>query len=91
MSGIKKKVRPLNKVKNEFLQWLTERKAECIDVYAPKNDDDWGFYVHVSAFVDDNLYNVYFRMWNGQIDIDYSDEDYSYKKMSIDDFKQLIW
>lgn len=90
MAGIKQKVRPLNKVKNDFLKWLKYRKAEHLDIYHPKCND-WDFYVHVSAFINDNLYNVYFRMWNGEIEIDYSDEDYSYKKMSIEDFRQLIW
>lgn len=93
MAGIKKITRPLNKIKNEYLQWLKDRNADSIDVYNPKTEKDegWDYYVVVSAFINDTLYTVYFMMWNNKIDIDYSDKENRYNKMSIEDFKQLLW
>lgn len=93
MAGIKKNIRPLNKVKNEYLKWLKIRNADSIDIYNPKteSDEEWDYYVVVSAFIEDVLYTVYFQMWHGKINIDYSDEENQYNKMSIDDFKTLLW
>lgn len=93
MAGLKKIVRPLNKIKNEYLQWLKDRNADSIDIYDTKSetDSEWDYYVVVSAFVQDTLYTVYFMMWNGRIDIDYSDGENRYNKMSIEEFKQLLW
>ena len=92
MAGLKKIVRPLNKIKNEYLQWLKDRNAYSIDIYDTKNEtySEWDYYVVVSAFIKDTLYTVYFMMWNGRIDIDYSDEENRYNKMNIEEFKQLI-
>lgn len=93
MSGIKKIARPLNKIKNEYLQWLKDKNAYSIDIYNPKteSDEEWDYYVVVSAFIEDILYTVYFMMWHNEINIDYSDEENRYNKMSIDEFKQLLW
>jgi hypothetical protein len=90
--GIKKKCRELNQAKNRFLEWLKDRKAEDIDVFEGGDEnDEWDYYRHVSAFVGETLYTVYFTMWNDKIKIDYSDEDNRYNDMSIDEFYDLIW
>lgn len=91
--GVKKKCRQLNQSKNRFLQWLKDRNADSIDVYEGEKteDDGWDYYRHVSAFVGNTLYNVYFTMWNDKIKIDYSDEDNRYNDMSIDEFYNLLW
>ena len=93
MSGIKKIARPLNKIKNQYLQWLKEKKAESTDIYNPKieSNEEWDYYVVVSAFIEGTLYTVYFMMWHNDICIDYSDVENRYNKMSIEDFKQLLW
>lgn len=91
--GIKKKCRPLNQIKNKFVEWLKNNKAESIDIYSPKNepDEEWDYYSCVSGFIGDTLYTVYFTMWNDLIKIDYSDEENRYNNMSIDDFTHLLW
>ncbi len=91
--GIKKKCREINQAKNRFLEWLKDRKAEDVDVYEGNKEDGdgWDYYRHVSAFVGETLYTVYFTMWNGKIKIDYSDEENRYNDMSVDEFYQLLW
>lgn len=89
--GIKKIARPINKAKNEYLKWLKNRGAECIDDFGvPQEKDGWDYYRHVSAFVGDTFYNVYFKMFYNKVKIDYSDDYNTYKDMSIDEFMQLI-
>lgn len=89
--GIKKKCRELNQAKNRFLEWLKDRKAEDIEIFiGPDEKNEWDYYRHVSAFVGETLYNVYFTMWNDKVKIDYSDEENRYNNMSIDEFYQLL-
>lgn len=90
--GIKKKCRELNQTKNKFLQWLKDRKAENIEEYEGERtpDDGWDYYRHVSAFIGDTLYSIYFTMWRAQIKIDYSDEENIYNNMSIEEFSQML-
>jgi hypothetical protein len=85
----KKKYKELDKAKNRFLQWLKDRDARDIDVY--ESIEGWDYYRHVSAFVDETLYTVYFMMWNDSVKIDYSDGENIYNDMTIDDFYQLLW
>ena len=87
--GIKKKCRELNQIKNKFIEWLKTNNAEGIDVYESK-DSDWDYYRHVSAFIGETLYNVYFTMWEDEVKIDYSDIENRYNDMSINDFLQLL-
>jgi hypothetical protein len=89
--GIKKIARPMNKAKNAFVKWLITNNAEDIDGldYEP-SDKVWDYYMHISGFVGDRLYSVSFMVWQGEESIDYSDEEYSYNKMSIDEFMQLL-
>jgi len=56
-----------------------------------KDGDGWDYYRTVSAFVGETLYTVYFTIWNGNVKIDYSDEENRYRDMSVDDFMQLLW
>jgi hypothetical protein len=88
---IKKKCREINQAKNNFLEWLKDRKADNVDVYEGEDDGEWDYYRHVSAFVGETLYSVYFTMWNDEVKIDYSDEDNRYNDMSIDEFYNLLW
>ena len=91
--GIKKKCREINQAKNRFLEWLKDRKAEDLDVYegVKEPEDGWDYYRHVSAFVGQTLYTVYFTMWNDKVKIDYSDEENRYNDMSVEEFYQLLW
>ena len=90
--GIKKIARTINKVKNEFVKWLKDNNAEDIDVYEGKDDEnEWDYYRTVSGFVGDSLYTVYFQIWQGKLSIDYSDEENRYDKMSIDEFRQMMF
>ncbi|MFC4230598.1 hypothetical protein ACFOW1_01760 [Parasediminibacterium paludis] len=89
--NIKKIARPLNKAKNTFIQWLKENKATDIDVFEGEKSDEWDYYRTISAFIGENLYTVYFTMWQGKIKIDYSDEENRYSNMSIDEFLQLLY
>lgn len=90
--GVKKIARPINKVKNEFVKWLKDNNAEDIDVYEGKDDEnEWDYYRTVSGFVGDNLYTVYFQIWQGKLSIDYSDEENRHDKMSIDEFRQMMF
>ncbi|HFG0472368.1 TPA: hypothetical protein ACGFT9_002500, partial [Flavobacterium psychrophilum] len=89
--GIKKIAIPINSAKNKFIQWLKENKAENIDEYEgeKKEGDGWDYYRQVSAFVGENLYTVYFTIWNGKVKICYSDGENRYNNMSVYDFMQL--
>lgn len=91
--GIKKIARPINSAKNKFIQWLKDNKAENIDEYEgeKKEGDGWDYYRHVSAFVGENFYTVYFTIWNGKVKICYSDGENRYNNMSVYDFMQLLW
>lgn len=89
MAGIKKIVRPINKVKNLFVEYLKRNKVECLDLYYG-NDIEWDYYCQVSGFVDDDFYLCYFTMFSGQVEISYSDGENSYDKLSIEEFKALI-
>jgi len=91
--GIKKKCRELNQAKNRFLEWLKNRKAEDIDVYegVEEDGDGWDYYRHVSAFIGDTLFTVYFMMFDDKIKIDYFDGDNRYNDMTIEEFYQLLW
>jgi hypothetical protein len=90
--GIKKKCREINQAKNRFLEWLKDRKAEDIEVFEGQKEDDdgWDYYRHVSAFVGETLYTVYFTMWKDKVKIDYSDEENRYNDMGIEEFNQLL-
>ncbi len=89
--GIKKIARPINLCKNNFIKWLKDNKAEAIEEYEGEQSNEWDYYRHVSAFINENLYSVYFTIWKGNLKIDYSDEENRYNNMSIDDFNNLIW
>lgn len=91
--GIKKIARPINSAKNKFVQWLKKNNAENIDEFegAKLAGDGWDYYRSVSAFVGENLYTVYFTIWNGTVKIDYSDSENRYNDMSVEDFNQLLW
>lgn len=89
--GIKKKCREINKAKNTFLAWLKKNNADSIDVYAGSDKDGrWDYYRCVSAFISNTYYVVYFMMWQDEVNIDYSDDNNRYDKMSIEEFLQLI-
>ena len=80
-----------NRAKNTFVKWLKDNKAEDIDIYEGEDgDESWDYYRCVSGFIGDNLYTVYFMVWEGDISISYSDEGNSYSKMSIEEFLDLI-
>jgi len=88
--AIKKIARPVNEAKNKFIQWLKYNKAESIDEYEGKESSEWDYYRVISAFIGNDLYIVYFMVWNGKIEIDYHDEENNYKKLTVIDFLQLI-
>lgn len=85
----KRKCVGINSAKNYFVKWLKSNNAQCVDVYAGEQDT-WDYYRCVSAFVGENLYTVYFTMWQGAVKIDYSDEENRYNNLSIEEFMQLI-
>jgi hypothetical protein len=81
----------INRAKSTFVKWLKDNKAENIDIYEGEDgDESWDYYRCVSGFIGDNLYTVYFMVWEGDISISYSDEENSYSKMSIEEFLDLI-
>ncbi|MCY7291365.1 MAG: hypothetical protein LH615_04200 [Ferruginibacter sp.] len=84
-----KKCRPINNAKNEFLKWLKKNKAECLSVFNGK-DKDWDYYTCVSAFVKDNLYTVYFMMWQDTVKINYFDDENTHTNMDVDEFTSLL-
>lgn len=89
--GIKKAARPINKAKNEFVKWLKDNGADNIEVFGGDGVSiGWGYYRSVTAFRGEIYYNVYFMLWQGEESIDYQGGEYTYSKMSIEDFKQLI-
>lgn len=90
MGNIKKIARPLNKAKNEFLDWLKKNNAECLDIFEGEKSEEWDYYRVVSGFVGGNLYTVSFEMWKGSIRIDYCDEEYKYPNMGIQEFLELL-
>lgn len=89
--GIKKIARPINSSKNKFIQWLKDNKAESIEEFEGEKNDEWDYYRTVSGFIGETLYTVYFTIWNGNVKIDYSDEENRYNDMSVQDFNQLLW
>lgn len=89
--GIKKIIRPINKAKNQFIKYLQDNKAESIDEHKnDRSDHNWDYYAVVSGFISNNLYTVYFTMFNGQEKIDYSDSEFKYRDMTVEEFLQLI-
>lgn len=88
--GIKKIAIPINKAKNKFIQWLKDNKAEDIDEYEGEKSDGWDYYRHISAFVGVVQYSVYFKICNGQLEINYYDGENRYNKMSVEEFLTLI-
>jgi hypothetical protein len=90
--GIKKKCRELNLIKNKFILWLKQNNADNIDIFEGTEniEQGWDYYRCVSAFINDNLYVVYFMMWYDNIKIDYNDSENNYKDMDIEEFLQLI-
>ena len=87
--GIKKIARPINKAKNTFVKWLEDNKATSISVFEGE-EGGWDYYRMVDGFLGDNLYVATFMIWNGEIKIEYKNEDKNYDKLSIDGFLQLI-
>lgn len=89
--GIKKIARPMNRAKNAFVKWLKDNKATDFDGL---NDNpsckEWDYYLMISGFIGDDLYTACFMVWNGEEKIHYSDENNSYKNMTIEEFKALI-
>lgn len=93
MAGIKKSIRPINKAKNHFVNWLKKNKAEDVDIYDPlKEDDDraWEYYIHISAFVGDDLYDCCFSRFQGKDRIEYSDPSVRYNNIGIEEFIDII-
>ena len=90
--NIKKIARPINKAKNEFLQWLRDRYAEDIedDICGSASDPLWDYYHVVTAFVGEALYMVYFMIWKDRLKIEYSAGDNNQRLDNIDDFLKLI-
>ena len=89
--GIKKIARPMNKAKNAFVEWLKEKNAtDFSGLNDNPTDNEWDYYMMISAFIGDNLYTVSFMVWQGDESIDYSDEENRYNNMSIDEFLMLI-
>lgn len=88
--GIKKVVRPINKAKNEFVEWLKTNNADNIDVFEGELTGFWDYYRSVNGFVGDTFYSVYFMMRQGQVKIDYSDGENDYNEMSVEEFLLLI-
>lgn len=88
--GVKKIARPLNKAKNEFIKWLKKNKATNIEIFEGTPNTEWDYYRSVEAFIGEDLYVVYFMMWQGKINIEYRDGYNSYEKLSIDEFLDLL-
>lgn len=88
--GIKKIARPINRAKNIFIQWLKDNNAENISEYKGEGSDVWDYYRHIDAFIGEDLYSVYFEIWDGEIQISYRDEGNIYNNISIDEFLELI-
>lgn len=89
--GIKKIARPMNRAKKSFIEWMKNNNATSIDgLNDPCSDHEWDYYVMISCFIDDRLYTVSFMVWQGREAIDYTDEENSYRNMTIDEFLLLI-
>lgn len=88
--NIKKIARPINKAKNEFLQWLRDRNAEDIEDDTCGPDPEWDYYRVVTAFVKNELYMVCFMIWKGKFEIKYSYGDDNKTFNNVDDFLKLI-
>ena len=94
--GIKKIARPINKAKNQFVQWLKDHKAKDIDEYegaTPNLIDkslDFQYYRSVTGFVGKDFYKAIFTMWQNDIKIHYRYEEKNYRNMSIQEFLTLI-
>ena len=89
--GVKRKCRELNQAKNKFVKWLKDNEADNIEIFIGEDvDDEWDYYRDVSGFVGNKLIVVRFMMWNSKIKIEYSNEDYSYRDMSIEEFYELL-
>jgi len=90
--GIKKIARPINIAKNKFVKYLKDNNVEVLDVYEGKdeNNDPWDYYRMVSGFIGDVLYIVYFQIWEGKVNIDYSDGENKYNNLNVQEFMELI-
>lgn len=89
--GVKKIARPINQAKNDFLKWLKDNKATDIEIFEGKKvPNEWNYYRTVTAFIGNDYYSVYFKMFLDEARIDYDDDENSYSNMTIEEFKQLI-
>jgi hypothetical protein len=92
--NIKKIARPINKAKNEFLQWLRNRDADNVEVFIGEKevDDGWDYYRDVTAFIGNAYYSARFMIWNGVLTIEFkSDEpEHDCTFNNVDDFLKLI-
>ena len=89
--GVKKISIPMNEAKNAFVKWLKENKANNLSGLSDNPScKDWDYYRVISGFIIDDFYTVTFMVWQGKESIDYRDEEHTYRKMSIDEFMQLL-
>jgi hypothetical protein len=90
MANYKKNVREINKAKNFFIKWLKDNNAECLEYDKPEVSEEWNYHCVVSGFLGDNLYMVYFMVWEGMVDILYGDGENYYTQLSVSEFMELI-
>ncbi|MCG8750550.1 hypothetical protein G1K66_12515 [Tenacibaculum finnmarkense] len=88
--GIKKIARPINNLKNSFVQLLQNKGATDIDVFEGEGSAEWDYYRTVSAFSGENLITVSFEMWNSKVRISYSDDNTRCPDVTINEFKRMM-
>ena len=89
---MKETTKKIDQAKNRFLEWLEQNEATDVDVYVgEENQDGWSYYRHVSAFVGNKFYSVYFMQWKGgEPKIDYRDWTNRYNGLSVGEFYKLL-
>ena len=89
--GVKKIALEINRAKNDYIKWLKLNKAENIDCFEGKEENDpWDYYRVVSAFIGEDLYIVYFMIWGGKIKIDFNKNLKTDHILTVSEFYELI-
>jgi hypothetical protein len=84
---------PIDNAKKMFIDWLKKNYARSINEFNGDSDHDIGsfsYYRNLSCFLNDKYYNVYFKIYEGKILIDYSDDVVDLKDISLLRFKNIL-
>jgi len=77
----------IKKAKKKFLKKFLKARGACaIHIYTSKEDPNWDYYSHVTAYVNNTYCSVIFMVQNGEANIKLRYGGTIEEKLSIKDF-----